>query len=79
MYNSHFIGKFHRAVPIQGEFDTISLTQIGTRFKGNIPATIAWCTQHGLLAASHRGTSFVAASYSPNTHCSATICTYIFF
>lgn len=39
-----------RLIPIQNEFDGMKLTEIGARFKYDLPATIAWCRQHGLLA-----------------------------
>ena len=35
---------------VQGEFDSISLTEIGARFKYDRAATIAWCRRYGLLA-----------------------------
>ena len=37
-------------VPVQAEFDDISLVIIGTRFADDRQACIAWCRQHGLLA-----------------------------
>lgn len=39
-----------RLVPIQNEFDSVSLVEIGARFKNDLDGTIAWCRQHGLLA-----------------------------
>ena len=34
------------------EFDSLSLTEIGARFKYNLEDTIRWCRAHGLLAES---------------------------
>ena len=39
-----------RLAPVQAEFDSISLTEIGARFKYNREAIIAWCREFGLLA-----------------------------
>ena len=43
-----------RPLPVQAEFDQMSLTEIGASFKGENKreATIAWCRQYGLLATS---------------------------
>ena len=38
------------ALPDLDEFESITLTEIGHRFKHNRPATIAWCRTYGLLA-----------------------------
>ena len=39
-----------RLAPVQAQFDEISLVEIGARFKHDLPRTIAWGRQHGLLA-----------------------------
>ena len=39
-----------RLVPVQVDFDVITLVEIGARFKYNLPAVIAWWRQYGLLA-----------------------------
>ena len=36
--------------PVMDEFDSLSLTEIGMRFKGNRHECIRWCRRHGLLA-----------------------------
>ena len=40
-------------MPIQDEFDTIGQPQIGTPFKDDIPAILAWYSQYGLLATNY--------------------------
>lgn len=37
-------------LPVQDEFDSISLTEIGARSKYDRVATITWCRRYGLLA-----------------------------
>ena len=38
--------------PDMAEFDSITLTEIGSRFKHNLQGTIDWCREHGLLPTS---------------------------
>ena len=38
--------------PTIDEFDSLSLTEIGAKFKYDIEGTIRWCRPHGLLAES---------------------------
>ncbi|XP_065650302.1 uncharacterized protein LOC136078459 [Hydra vulgaris] len=38
--------------PIMYDFDSLSLTEIGAKFKYNLEDTICWCRTHGLLAES---------------------------
>ena len=38
--------------PVLNELDSLSLTEIGARFKYNLEDKIRWCRAHGLLAES---------------------------
>ena len=38
--------------PVTNKFDSLSLTEIGARFKYNLEDAIRWCRAHGLLAES---------------------------
>ena len=38
--------------PVMNEFDSLSLTEIGARFKYNLEDTIRWCRAHCLLTES---------------------------